>query len=62
MPLTPAIRPVNIINNAAESPISPPPIAAEIGVKSVITSSLQCYAGNPCSAVDQRRSCSRYTG
>ena len=33
MPLMPAIRPVNSINNAAERPISAPPIAAETGVK-----------------------------
>jgi hypothetical protein len=33
MPLMPAIRPVSSINKATERPISPPPIAAEIGVK-----------------------------
>ena len=37
MPLMPATRPVNSINNTAERPISPPPIAAETGVKLVMT-------------------------
>jgi hypothetical protein len=43
IPLMPAIRPVNSINNAAERPISAPPIAAETGVKLAMT--LPC---DPC--------------
>ena len=38
MPLTPAMRPVSSINMTAASPISAPPIAAEIGVKLAIAS------------------------
>jgi hypothetical protein len=37
MPLIPATRPVNIISNTEESPISAPPIAAETGVKLAMT-------------------------
>ncbi|SIO30723.1 hypothetical protein SAMN05443247_03754 [Bradyrhizobium erythrophlei] len=37
MPLMPAIRPVNSISSTAEKPIKPPPIAADIGVKSTMT-------------------------
>jgi hypothetical protein len=36
MPLIPAIRPFNSINNADASPINPPPIKAEIGSNAVI--------------------------
>jgi hypothetical protein len=37
MPLIPAIRPVDNISSAAESPISTPPIAADTGVKLAMT-------------------------
>src|SRR6516162_9663487 len=36
MPLIPAIRPFNSINNADASPISPPPISAVIGSNAFI--------------------------
>src|ERR1700730_14375265 len=44
MPLMPATRPVNSINNTAERPISAPPIAAETGAKSAMT--LSPYAAH----------------
>ncbi len=37
-PLTPAIRPFNSIRRTAEWQLSPPPIAADSGVKFVIIS------------------------
>ena len=37
MPLMPAMRPVDNISRTAESPIRAPPIAADTGVKSVMT-------------------------
>jgi hypothetical protein len=38
LPAMKAMRPPNSINNAAEKPISPPPIAAETGVKLALRS------------------------
>ena len=43
MPLIPAIRPFNSINNADASPVNPPPIRAEIGSNAVIAKRNQLF-------------------
>jgi hypothetical protein len=45
LPAMKAMRPPNRINNAAEKPISPPPIAAETGVKLALRSPVFCLIG-----------------
>jgi hypothetical protein len=44
IPLMPAMRPLNSISNAADSPINMPPIVEATGVNGVMTAMEPCYA------------------